>query len=205
VVRTGRQRRATATVGTGPPQSKTLYATAMTPPDQLYQSWMVKGSYFNRMIDCGHSRNRWVEIALGYLPYEVLEKHKEGLVFIALSECDACRLAPQYREREVILLSDRIFPSAGVAEDHPTARYFIFAVLHEVAHAIRQHRSPRFDSLSKEENEAQELEADDLAYRWFNQHVKEVDNPFLLPLSPPEVHEAQERNQKLMQEQLRGV
>jgi hypothetical protein len=33
----------------------------------LYESWMIGGSYFNRMIDCGSSRNRWVEVALGYL------------------------------------------------------------------------------------------------------------------------------------------
>jgi len=98
----------------------------MTEPDQLYESWQVEGSYFNRMLDCGYFRNRWVEIALSYLPYEVLDKHKEDLVFIALSECDACRLAPQYREREIILLSDRIFPVDDAAEDHSSARYFFF-------------------------------------------------------------------------------
>lgn len=177
----------------------------MTAPEQLYESWLRKGSYFNRMIDCGYSRNRWVEIALGYLPYEVLDEHKEGLVFIALGECDACRLAPQYREREIILLSDHVFPDPGVAVDHATARYFIFAVLHEVAHAIRKHRSPRFDDLSKEENEAQEREADDLAYQWFNDHVKQQDNPYLLPLSADEVRRAQERNQALMKEKARAV
>lgn len=177
----------------------------MTESDKLYQSWMVEGSYFNRMIDCGYSRNRWVEIALSYLPHEILEEHKEDLVFIALTECDACRLAPQYREREVIILSDHVFPVPGASEDHPTARYFFFVVLHEVAHAIRRHKSPRFDGLLNEENEAQEREADDLAYGWFNQHVEQENNPFLPPLSSSEVREAQERNQKLMQEKLGNV
>jgi hypothetical protein len=157
------------------------------------------------MIDCGYTRNRWVEIALGYLPHEVLDEHKEGLVFIALGECDACRLAPQYREREIILLADHVFPDPGAAVDHTTARYFIFAVLHEVAHAIRKHRSPRFDDLSKEENEAQEREADDLAYQWFNVHVKRQNNPYLLPLSADEVRMAQERNQVLMKDKARAV
>jgi hypothetical protein len=177
----------------------------MTAPEQLYESWIREGSYFNRMIDCGQSRNRWVEIALGYLPYELLDQHKEGLVFIALAECDACRLAAQYREREIILLSEHIFPVHGKAVDHPSARYFIFAVLHEVAHAIRKHRSPRFDALSKEENEAQEREADELAYQWFNDHVKQQDNPYLLPLLPDEVRKIQERNQELMREKARAV
>lgn len=177
----------------------------MTPPEQLYESWVRKGSYFNRMIDCGSSRNRWVEIALGYLPYEVLDENKEALVFIALSECDACRVAPQYREREMILLSEHVFPERGVAEDHPSARYFIFVVLHEIAHAIRKHKSPRFDRLSKEEAEAQEREADDMACEWFNAHVKDVGNPYLLPLSRDEVREAQEQNQKLMKEKLGDV
>jgi hypothetical protein len=177
----------------------------MTEPNQLYQSWQVEGSYFNRMLDCGFSRNRWVEIALSYLPYEFLDEHKEGLVFIALSECDACRLAPQYREREIILLSDHVFPVAGAAEDHLLARYFFFVVLHEVAHAIKRHKSPRFDRLSKEENDAQEREADDLAYRWFNQHIEQEGNPFLVSLTPSEVREAQDQNQKLMQEKLKAV
>lgn len=157
------------------------------------------------MLDCGSSRNRWVEIALGYLPYDVLEEHKEGLVFIAMGERDACRLARQYREREIILLSEHIFPDPGVAANHPTARYFIFAVLHEVAHAIRKHRSPRFDGLSKEENDAQEREADELAYQWFNDHVKREDNPYLLPLAADEVRKAQERNQQIMKERTRVI
>ena len=177
----------------------------MTAPEQLYESWLRKGSYFNRMIDCGFSRNRWVEIALGYLPYNVLDENREGLVFIALGECDACRLAPQYREREIILLSEHIFPNPGVAVDHATARYFIFAVLHEVAHAILKHRSPRFDDLSKEENDAQEREADEMAYQWFNDHVKREDNPYLLPLSPDEVRKAEERNQEIMKQRARAV
>jgi len=177
----------------------------MTEPDKLYESWMAEGSYFNRMIDCGSSRNRWVEIALSYLPVELLDEHKENLVFIALTECDACRLASQYREREVIILSDHVFPLAGVSEDHSTARYFFFVILHEVAHAIKRHKSPRFDCLSKEEDEAQEREADELAYSWFNQHIEQENNEFLLPLYTSEIREAQDRNQTLMREKLGGV
>ncbi len=172
----------------------------MSSTEQLYRSWMTEGSYFSQMIDCGNSRNRWVEIALGYLPFDILDEHKEGLVFIALGEYDACRLAPQYREREIIFLSDRTFPNSGVSEADRSARYFIFAVLHEVAHAIQRHKSPKFDRLTAEENQAQETEADQLAYDWFNQHVRNSDNQFLLPLEPFEIEEAKQRSHGLRDE-----
>ena len=172
----------------------------MEQTEQLYTSWAVEGSYFNRMIDCGNSKNHWVEIALGYLPLDVLDANKEALVFVASSECDAFRLAPQYREREVIVLSGRIFPTGAESEGDRSARYFIFAVLHEVAHAVLKHKSPRFDGLTVEENDAQETEANELAYHWFNQHVENSSNEWLLPVSKAEVEEAMEQSRKLRDE-----
>jgi len=35
--------------------------------------------------------------------------------------------------------------------------------LHEVAHAIKKHKSQRFDKLTDDENQAQENEADEIA------------------------------------------
>ncbi len=174
--------------------------TDMSHTEHLYESWAIEGSYFNRMIDCGKSGNHWVEIALGYLPIDILDRHKEDLAFIAVDECDACRLAPQYREREIILLADRIFPKSSESEsDHP-ARYFIFAVLHETAHAIQRHKSPRFDRLTAEEIQAQEAEADQLALEWFNQHVSDSDSQWLSPLESNEIEDAKDRSRLLKEE-----
>jgi hypothetical protein len=172
----------------------------MTELDKLYESWMIKGSYLNNMLDCGDRYNRWVEIALGYLPVEILDEHKENLVFISTAQVDACRVARHYCEnREVILLSDRILPKQHAVEDQPEVRNFIFTVLHEIVHAIKKHKSPKFDGLSEEQNQAQEDEADELAFEWYNQHIKELDNEYLPPLSKEEVEIIQKRNLELME------
>lgn len=171
----------------------------MTEYDSLYTSWRVRGSYFNRIIHCGSRYNRWVEIALGYLPREIFFEYREKLAFISTAESDACRLARTLCEnREIILLSERILPKSGVSEDHSDVRYFIFTILHEVAHAVKKHRSPLFDNLTVEENQAQEKEADDIALSWFNYHVKRRNNPYLKPIKPSEIKIAKERNQNLM-------
>ena len=38
----------------------------MNTQGKLYESWHVKGSYFNLMIDCGDYYNQWVENALKF-------------------------------------------------------------------------------------------------------------------------------------------
>lgn len=48
----------------------------MTEDPLLYQPSIIRGSYFSRMLDCGPYNLR-VEIALGYLPRDVLDEHKE--------------------------------------------------------------------------------------------------------------------------------
>jgi len=177
----------------------------MTDTEKLYESWMVTGSYFNLMLDCGDRYNRWVEIALSYLPQEVLDEYKEDFVFVSTAQRDGCRVARHYCEnREVILLSERILPKQGADDGQPEVRYFIYTVLHEVVHAIRKHKSPKFDNLTAEENQAQEDEADKMALDWFNQHVKKRDNPHLEPLTTKEVEAAQERNQALMEKLYAG-
>lgn len=164
-----------------------------------YRSWRTEGSYFNLMLHCGENYNRWVEIALQYLPEEIFNEYKEKLAIYSTAHLDACRVARRIcEEREIILLSERILPKAGAVEDHSHVRYFIFSVLHEVAHAVQKHRSPLYDKLTREEKSAQEKEADDLALTWFNDHVKIRNNPNLKPLTPEETKEAQAKNLELM-------
>ncbi len=145
---------------------------------------------------CGYNYDRGVECACSYLPDAVVEEHGDNLVFMSTAERDACRVAAQYREKEIILLSDRILPKAHDYEEDANVRYFIFAVLHEVVHAIRNHRPN--NALTPEEIQAQENEADEQALEWFNQHVEERNNPDLLPLTMVEVNQARELNQELM-------
>jgi len=173
----------------------------MNTKENLYESWLVKGSYFNLMIDCGDYYNQWVENALKYyLPFEVLNEYKEKLVFISTAQCDACRIARQYCEdREVILLSDRVLPKSGDSEGKANVRYFIFTVLHEIAHAIKKHKSPKFDNLSEKENQNQEDEADMLALNWFNQGIEKRNNIYLKPLTKEEIKIQQDKNIALVE------
>jgi hypothetical protein len=167
--------------------------------DRLYDSWRVKGSYFSQMLECGSNYNPWVQHALKYLPEEIFNEHKESLAFVSTANKDACRLARHLCEnREIILLSERILPKQNAIENLSEVRYFIFVVLHEVAHAIKKHKSPIFDNLTDEEIKAQEDEADKIALDWFNQHIEERNNPNLKPLTREEIEAEQEKNQELM-------
>jgi len=152
------------------------------------------------MLDCGDYYNEWVQCALEYLPEAVLDEHKEGLVFISTAQRDGCRVARRYCEtREVILLSERILPKHGADEGQSAVKYFIYVVLHEVVHAIKKHKSPKFDNLTEQENLTQEDEADEMAMEWFNEHVKARSNPFLKPITKQEMEEAQRKNIALME------
>ena len=172
----------------------------MMADDLLYQSWIVRGSYFNRMLDCGDRYNQWVQNALEYLPRHVLDEHNEQLAFIAMGQRDGCRLARALCEnREIIILSEHILPKAGANEGQGDVRYFIYVVLHEVVHATKRHGSPLYDSLTPEEIEAQEKEADELALEWFNAHIKALGNPYLPPLTRAEVDDAKARSRGTME------
>jgi hypothetical protein len=167
---------------------------------ELYIPSIVTGSYFNTMINCGANYNGWVEIALQYVPKEILWEYREKIVFIGTGAADACRVAPALRtQREIIILSERIFPKRGAKEDALKAKYFIFCVLHELAHAVKQHRSPLLDALTREENVAQEKEADDTALMWMEAHVQEVNNPYLKAIPLAELARAKAESQSLME------
>ena len=178
----------------------------MTDVRDLYRSWLSEGSYFNEMLDCGDSYNRWVEIALQHLPVEVFDEFKDKLVFVSTAERDGCRLARRYCEdREVILLSERIRPKPGASLGDPEARYFVFVVLHETVHAIKKHKSPKFDALSPDENQAQEDEANKLALEWFNIYVDAQNNDHMTHLTMDDIEAAQARSRERMKRQINGV
>ena len=87
-----------------------------------------------------------------------------------MDNSDGRRLTSSFLEgREIVILSERIVPRVGMAEDHPTVRYFWFVVLHEVAHAIRLHQAPA--ELDEVANNLQEIEANNLALAWFNRYL----------------------------------
>lgn len=173
--------------------------------DKLYESWRIKGSYFNQMLNCGSYYNSWVQHALRYLPKKILDENKESLVFVSTAQKDGSRLARKTCEsREIILLSERILPKRNAKENQPEVRYFIYVVLHEAAHAIKKHKSPLFDNLTEEEVKAQEKEADELALDWFNQYIEERDHPHLKPLTKEEIEAEKEKNRKLMKKLYEG-
>ncbi len=147
----------------------------------------------NILIDGDESHARWVEIALGYLPEDVVKKEGANLAIIGVGCIGGCRLPQHYRKREIILLSDWIFPPGGMSEGDTVGQFFIITLLHEIAHAVCRHKSPKFDKLTPEENQAQEDEADSLALDWFNRHVELRDDEYLNAIQANEFRETVER------------
>lgn len=75
----------------------------------------------------------------------------------------------------------------------------------KVAHAIKKHKSPKLDKLNREEYQAQEDEADSLALEWFNQHIEDIGNPHLKPLTEKDVKIEQEKQQVVREQLYTGV
>lgn len=173
----------------------------MMEDSQLYQSWRTPGSYFSRMLDCGDRYNLCVQNALEYIPRDILNEHKDRLAFFAMCQRDGCRLPRRVSEtREIIILAEHVLRMCrGKDEGQPEFRYLTYVVLHEVAHAIRRHRSPLYDSLTQEAVALQEAEADSLALEWFNAHVEMVSNPCLPRLTREEIAESQVKSKALME------
>jgi len=140
------------------------------------------------MLFCGINNNFRVKMALDYLPDDVWENINGKVAFIILNS-DASRLTSIIREfEEVIILSPWIFPYKPMTENDRKIRYFIFCILHEIAHVILKHKSPM--NCSVQENEKQENDANDLALKWFNDYASEE----LIPLSIEEIKQQQEQN-----------
>lgn len=175
------------------------FGVKVTMNDEMdkYGHYLIKGTYLNEMLHCGRFFNSCVQNALEYLPLNIFDQIKTSVAIYSTNETDGCRLAREIcKSREIILISERIFPGIGSTEGDERYRYFIFVVLHEIAHAYLKHRSPMFDSLSVEENDAQESEADSLALQWFNNHVVTTENPHLKALAKEEIDRAKSASAK---------
>ena len=165
----------------------------MTDRKILRETWMRDGSYLNKMFHAGDLYNQWLEIALLYIPDDILDQLKDGLLIISNTQRDACRVPRSLvKDHEIVLLSERIMPKQGADTRQPRSRYFIFCVLHEIAHAFRKHLSPVWDNLTKEQNDKQEAEADVLAFSWFNARVKAIANPLEPVLTKEEIKEQED-------------
>jgi hypothetical protein len=177
----------------------------MTIFSEINKPRLFENGGFNAVLDCGQWHNKWLEIALEYLPEDLLENDIEELLFTSTVTRDACRVARYYcKTREIILISERVLPSKNIIyQTDPKARYFIYVVLHEIAHAIKKHKSPLFDDLSREELKNLEKEADDLAIKWFNDHVGKLNN--LPPITKEEIKATQEEQQKVMKKLMDGI
>ena len=148
-------------------------------------------------LDCGEIASHWVEHAITYLPSDIRRTYANKFAFVCTAQSDAKRLTHEFREgREIIVLSERIVPADQSDESSRDVRYFIFVVLHEVAHAISQDRSPNL--ISPEENVEQEKRANCLAFRWMNDHLRARNISSLPEFSAEELGEAQSKTRLMM-------
>lgn len=161
------------------------------------RSWQNPSDANYKLLQgCGEPCGWWVYQALKFLPPSFVDDWKDKLAFYSTSGRDACRVSRTIcQEREIILLSERIVPKTLAFTD-PAARYFIFAVLHEVAHAVKMHNHPA-DAMDKR---MQEKEADEIAFAWFNEHVQLEGKRDLRNLTMEEIEQARAKNQKLMKD-----
>ena len=74
--------------------------------------------------------------------------------------------------KEIIYLSEKLFPIQFDLTSWNT-RFFVLIVLHETAHAKRQHKCRVYDGISDTEYDRQEREATSDAIGWFNRYASE--------------------------------
>lgn len=155
-------------------------------------------------LECGRDGDYWVGHALdSCVPDDVWEKHGDTLAFVSTTESDGKRLTRKFAEgKHVIVLSERVIPHGPLAEDHPAVRYLYFVVLHETAHAICNHQPP--NEISREQNDAQEKEADDLAFGWFNSYLATQADKGVALFTEAELAAIQAKMQERMQAALKG-
>lgn len=148
-------------------------------------------------FNCGRDGDFWVDNALRCLPDDIWAEHGDRFAFISTTDSDGRRLSPEaHAGKHVIILSERVIPRGYVAEDDAGVRYLYFVVLHEVAHAVRDHRPP--NEITPEANQVQEAEANDLAFRWFNAYLTTKAANGLTLYTQEELTAAQQRMQEVM-------
>jgi hypothetical protein len=115
---------------------------------------------------------RALKIALDCLPSFVVDDLRNRLAIFTMTHRRGIRLSrPLCENYEIIFLSEEVFPRSGGFVHEDGFRYFIFIVLHEVAHAYFKHKCPLFDKITPEEINKNEAEATTKAIEWFNMHI----------------------------------
>ncbi|WP_175796650.1 ImmA/IrrE family metallo-endopeptidase [Burkholderia anthina] len=148
--------------------------------------------------DCGPEGNFWGQHTMGCLPKEVADACDGKLAFVSMTCSDGRRLTKKFCDgRDVIVLSERIVPQAGLSEAAAAVRYFMFVIMHEIAHAYREHRPP--NEISPEENEAQEQEANALAFQWMNDAIRSRQSPHLHEFTQEELEGIQAQTRAAME------
>ncbi|MDN7899497.1 ImmA/IrrE family metallo-endopeptidase [Burkholderia cepacia] len=141
-------------------------------------------------LNCGRDGDFWIAHALECIPDEIWNEHGDRFAFVSTTDSDGRRLGRAFAaDKHIIVLAERVIPRGPVTEDHPGVRYLYFVVLHEVAHAVRDHRPP--SEISPEANQAQEDEANALAFEWFNAYLATKMANGLALYTADELNEAQ--------------
>lgn len=155
-------------------------------------------------LNCGRDGDFWIGHDLdNCIPDDVWEAHGDQLAFVSTTDSDGRRLSRAFAEgKHIIVLSERVIPHGALAEDHPRVRYLYFVVLHEVAHVVRDHRPP--NEITPEENQAQEDEANALAFEWFNGYLATQAHTGVALFAEAELAAIQVEVQARMQAALQG-
>lgn len=139
----------------------------------------------------GSYHDPWVRFAFGYVPPEVRRSLANKVVIASTGDTDGKTLpASRTQGRAVILLSERMLPDKSASDGTPEGRYFVFIVLHELAHVHLKHPHPAESTPGRVA--ADEQKADAKALEWFNRHVRKVGVPEEPEMTIEEVLKAKE-------------
>lgn len=114
-----------------------------------------------------------IEKALEYLPPEKLATWENTVAICTNDGRHGIRIFEEIRkEKELIFLSERIWPPKDSDETNPFYRFFIFTILHEFAHI--------------DLNDDDDDRANERAKEWFNLHVEKINqHPDTVVKLPP--------------------
>lgn len=118
------------------------------------------------MIKCYSHREQDIRNALAYIPCEVkrqLNEHEKQILFYTTHDRFGYSSAPEIIPY-VILVNDLIFPN-GCTREERMYRFFVFTVLHEVAHVYMDINSTPIEG-------QEESQANKLAEKWYNEYAE---------------------------------
>ena len=119
-------------------------------------------------FSCSNEAKTNIIHAVQCIPLEDIEGM--NILFVCVDSSDARRLVMEnYIGFEIIVISEFVIPRDWKIEDEWSKKYFNYIILHEVAHSLLKHKSPR--NLTTEKNISQEKETDELAMLWLNDYL----------------------------------